>query len=275
MKTVLYFSSIVLLSLSVIYVTSSARLHLPLFHPEVVQTMLHYVRNFAFASILIYAGIVTNLSLFILEVSDYLGGGIFNNFFIGKYHHPREEERIFMFLDMKSSTTIAEHLGNVKYFRLLKKYFSDITPAIIETSGEIYQYAGDEVIVSWDMEKGLHNNNCIRCFFMIRDLLGGLSESYNEKFGLTPEFKAGFHYGIVTTGEIGILKKEIFFTGDVLNTTARIQASCNEFGTDNLISQELITRMNLDDSYALTTIGACALRGRRNKIYLYSIAKIE
>jgi adenylate cyclase len=272
-KTVLYFSSIVVLSLSIIYFTSSARLDLPLFHPAVVQVMLHYVSNFAFVSILIYAGVVTNLSLFILEVSDYVGGSIFNNFFIGKYHHPHEEDRIFMFLDIKSSTTIAEHLGNLKYFGLLKKYFSDITPAIIHTSGEIYQYAGDEVIVSWDLEKGLQNNNCVRCFFMIKDIIGSLSENYIEKFGLVPEFKAGFHYGKVTTGEIGILRKEIFYTGDVLNTTARIQASCNGLGTDNLISRELITRMNIDGSYELTTIGECELRGRRNKIILYSFRR--
>jgi len=29
----------------------------------------------------------------------------------------------------------------------------------------------------------------------------------------------------VTTGEIGVVKKEIIFTGDVLNTTSRVQNS--------------------------------------------------
>ncbi|MGB5498917.1 MAG: adenylate/guanylate cyclase domain-containing protein, partial [Maribacter sp.] len=88
-----------------------------------------------------------------------------------------------------------------------------------------------------------------------------------------PEFKAGFHCGKVTTGEIGILKKDIFFTGDVLNTTARIQARCNESGTDNLISQELLSQLNIDDAYELTAMGECALKGRREKINLFSIAK--
>ena len=141
-----------------------------------------------------------------------------------------------MFLDMKSSTTIAEQLGHVEYFRLLNKYYADISDAIIQTAGEVYQYAGDEIIVSWDLKNGLANNNCIRCFFLIKKTFKKVSESYIKRFGLTPEFKAGFHYGKVTTGEIGVIKKEIFFTGDVLNTTARIQAKCNEFGTDILIS---------------------------------------
>ena len=101
-----------------------------------------------------------------------------------------------------------------------------------------------------------------------------LSESYIKRFDLVPGFKAGFHCGKVTTGEIGVLKKEIFFTGDVLNTSARIQAKCNGFGTDNLISQELLSQLDIDESYELTTIGECELKGRRNKINLYSIAKI-
>ena len=274
-KTALYFSSIVILSLLIIFFASSARLKLPLFHTEVVQTMVQYVSNFAFFTILIYAGVITNLSLFILEVSDYLGGSVFNNFFMGKYHHPREEERIFMFLDMKASTSIAEQLGNLEYFQLLNKYFSDATDAIIQTSGEVYQYAGDEVIVSWSLGKGIKNNNCIRCFFMIKDIFRRSSDDYMIRFDMIPEFKAGFHCGKVTTGEIGVLKKDIFFTGDVLNTTARIQDNCNRFGTDNLISQELLSLLNIDESYELTTIGECELKGRRNKISLYSIAKIQ
>ena len=272
-KTALYLLLIFILLLTIAFFVNSIGLKLPLFHPEVFQQVAKFVSNFVFWSIVIYAGVLTMLSLFILEVSDYLGDSVFNNFFTGKYHHPREEERIFMFLDMKASTTIAEQLGNVEYFKLLNKYFADTTNAIIQTSGEVYQYAGDEIIVSWNLKKGLTNNNCIQCFFMIKDTFRMLSESYIKRFELVPEFKAGFHCGKVTTGEIGILKKDIFFTGDVLNTTARIQARCNESGTDNLISQELLSQLNIDDAYELTAMGECALKGRREKINLFSIAK--
>jgi len=59
-----------------------------------------------------------------------------NNFFLGKYHHPVAEERIFMFVDMNSSTTIAENLGHVKYFEMLKEYFVDLSGAVIESPGD-------------------------------------------------------------------------------------------------------------------------------------------
>src|SRR4030095_2713370 len=133
------------------------------------------------------------------------------------------EERIFMFLDMRSSTTIAENIGHVKFFQMLSECYSDLSEPITMHSGEIYQYVGDEVIVSWKLKKGLKNNNCIQCFFAMKAVIKKQIEKYNEKFGVLPEFKAGFHFGKMITGEIGVIKKEIDFTGDVLNTTARIQ----------------------------------------------------
>ncbi len=146
---------------------------------------------------------------------------------------------------MKSSTTIAENLGHVKYFEMLRAYYSDLSDPIIKYTGEIYQYVGDELVVSWKLKNGLQDNNCIECFFAMKAAIRKQTEKYNEKFGLLPEFKAGFHVGKVTTGEIGVIKKEIIFTGDVLNTAARIQGLCNLFEVDILISADLKKMLKL------------------------------
>ena len=102
---------------------------------------------------------------FTKQMSRKMGQGVFVNFISGKYLQPREEERIFMFMDLNSSTTIAEKLGEVRYHDLLNDYFFDVTGSILSTKGEIYRYVGDEVVVFWDMASGLENANCIRTFF--------------------------------------------------------------------------------------------------------------
>jgi adenylate cyclase len=214
------------------------------------------------------------VSQFYTEVSENMGHSVLINFFTGKYHSPKEEERIFMFLDMKSSTTIAETLGHVKYFEMLREYYSDLSDPIIKYSGEIYQYVGDEIVVSWKLTNGLKDNNCIQCFFAMKAGLQKQSKKYNDKFGLSPEFKAGFHLGKVTTGEIGVIKKEIIFTGDVLNTTARIQGLCNEYKVDILISGPLIKRLNLTSAFKIKALGENELRGRDEKIELFTIFPI-
>lgn len=207
-----------------------------------------------------------------LSLGKAWGLATFNNFFLGKYHHPVEEERIFMFVDMKSSTTIAENLGHVKYFEMLKEYFFDLSGAVIDHSGAIYQYAGDEMILTWKLKDGLKKNNSVNCFFAMKHMLVIQEDKYKNKFGLLPGFKAGLHYGMVTAGEIGSLKKEIIFTGDVLNTSARIQGLCNQFNADLLVSEDLIKVLHLPPSYATTPVGETLLKGRSKPMELFAIS---
>ena len=241
------------------------------FDPAMLQILLAFVLSFSFWGVIAYMGVTVGVVLFYSEVSDNLGQGVLINFLTGKYHQARVEERIFMFLDMKSSTTIAEKLGHVHYYKLLNDYYGDITEAIIQTSGEIYQYVGDEVVVSWKMVNGLKNNNCLKCFCMIKDIIINHSEEYSNKYGLVPGFKAGFHYGKVTTGEIGVVKKEIIFTGDVLNTTARIQSMCNSHDVDILISNDLVEMLHKSQEYTFKEIGECELRGKDERVILQTV----
>jgi adenylate cyclase len=172
---------------------------------------------------------------------------------------------------MRSSSAIAENLGHVKYFEMLREYYSDMSESIIEHSGEIYQYVGDEIIVSWRLASGQKDNNCIRCFFAIQAAFKKQQNKYIERFGVLPGFKAGLHVGKVTTGELGDLKKEITFTGDVLNTTSRIQGLCNANRVDLIISGDLKHRLNLQPPLEIISLGETELRGKEEKIELFSV----
>ena len=227
-------------------------------------------------AILIYFsmwGLITLFTLFMLQVNDKFGPGILIKFLRGKYHHPTQEQRIFMFLDMRSSTTIAEKLGNEKYFNLLNKVFSDITDTILKNKGEIYQYVGDEIVITWPLEKGIQGGNCISCFLEIQQRLIELGDSYEEKFGLIPEMKAGIHHGLVMAGEIGIVKKDIIYSGDVLNTTARIQENCNKYQVDFLISKETSDMIDNRNRYKFETLGSIELRGKEKRVVLNTIER--
>ncbi len=273
-KTCIYIIALSLFLISLTIIFNSITSKTSIFDPAVLNTVGIFITTFSFWAVIAYMGVTIGIMLFFSEVSDNLGQGVLKNFLIGKYHQPREEERIFMFLDMKSSTTIAEKLGHVRYYKLLNEYYADITEAIIQTSGEIYQYVGDEVVVSWKLKEGIHNNNCLFCFFNIKKIFKDVSEKYTKEYGLVPGFKAGFHYGKVTTGEIGVIKKEIIFTGDVLNTAARIQSRCNEFEVDILVSQDLIALLYIKNDYTPKEIGECELRGKDEKVKLHTIQKI-
>ena len=211
------------------------------------------------------------VSLLYAEISDNLGQSVLLNFFTGKYHSPVVEHRVFMFTDMKDSTTIAEQLGHVKYFDYLRSYYDDLSDAIVNHRGEVYQYIGDEIVISWNSKRKNAVQNSIQCFFAMKEALAKKKDWYLENYGIFPDFKGALHLGEVTTGEIGALKKEIFFTGDVLNTTARMQGLCKEYQVDILVSEKLLNALGTDNPIPSKTLGEVTLKGRSEKIQLHTI----
>ncbi|GGG92141.1 adenylate/guanylate cyclase domain-containing protein [Pedobacter zeae] len=218
--------------------------------------------------------IVVSITQLLLQINSKFGQGIFWDIIRGKYNTPKEESRIFMFLDLNSSTSIAESLGDKKYHELLKDIFIDITNPILENRGEIYQYVGDEVVIAWRYEEGLKNNKCINCFFDIKAHLSFLKDKYIGKYGLLPSFKAGIHCGKIIAGEVGIIKRDITYSGDVLNTTSRIQGMCKEFNQEMLVSIALIKELQLTDRYTTHLLGAIKLRGKEKEMQLVAVKPV-
>jgi len=174
-------------------------------------------------------------------------------------------------IDLKSSTTIAEKMNSEKYFGLLKELYNDITEPILNSHGEIYQYIGDEVVVTWTVEKGLADNNSLQCFFRITQVLQNRKGYYNSEYDLLPTFKAGLHIGEATVGEIGVIKKDIVFSGDVLNTTSRIQGECNNYDVNILLSSDLVERIHPNAEFQQIALGNILLKGKKENISLYTV----
>ena len=229
------------------------------------------------ANIIIIALIVTLgmsfIAAFVLMLRRMLGQNALLNFFTGRYHKPVEEERIFMFLDLSSSTQIAEKIGHLKFHVFLNEFFYDITDAILEAEGEIYKYVGDEVIVSWRVMDGIKNSRCIQSFFEIQKSIEEKKDKYLNKFGYIPHCRAGIHCGPVIVGEMGDYKREIAFLGDTVNTTARIQEACKEYKSDLLVSSEFLKKLSLDSDYKVKSIGEIRLKGKEISVELFGIEK--
>jgi adenylate cyclase len=208
---------------------------------------------------------------FLRQVNRLLGQNVLVSFITGRYHQPIVEERIFMFLDLRSSTTLAESLGHDRYHHLLNDFFYDITEPIVECRGEIYQYVGDEVVITWPAAAGTREANCLRCFFAIVETIAEHAPRYIERYGVVPGFKAGMHVGPVVVAEVGDIKREIAFHGDAINTTARIQAECNALRRELLISRDLLARVALPAGLTAERIADVRLRGKLSDVELYSV----
>ncbi len=203
------------------------------------------------------------------QVNLMLGENNLLKLLTGKFYTPREEERIFMFLDLQSSTQLAERLGHIEYSKLIQDCFNDLG-VVVENEAEIYQYVGDEVILTWKTRDGLRNNNCLSAYFNFMGQLDSRSDYYQSKYSCRPFFKAGVNVGVVTVTEVGRYKKEIAYHGDPINTAARIQSKCNEFKKGMLISAYLKDRL-VTNEFGFELLGSIALRGKSTQVDIYSV----
>jgi class 3 adenylate cyclase len=208
-----------------------------------------------------------------LQMNRIIGTNVLGYFLAGVYRRPASEERIFLFLDLEGSTQLAERLGSARYFELLRRFVDDLSEPILEAEGEIYQYAGDEVVVTWPLAAGVRAGNCVRCFFGIRQVVARQAARYQADFGVVPRFRAGLHGGAVTAGELGDLRQQIVFVGDILNTAARLEEYAKRSGLDLVASGELIERLTLPPAVEVTRRGELALRGKAAPVVAYSLAE--
>lgn len=204
-----------------------------------------------------------------IEVNEKYSPGVFIDILFGKYFHPKVEHRIIMFIDLKDSTPIAERLGHVKYFLFIREFIYQISMAIIENEGRIYQYVGDEIVVSWSASKK-NVRNCLSSVIMSRKNIQRKSESFRRKYNVIPEFRVGIHIGDVTVGEIGIIKKDLAMSGDTMNTTARIRSACNELNQKFIASGEFIKYSDLKE-FQRESLGVVDLKGKTEGVELFAL----
>lgn len=210
------------------------------------------------------------LSSFLLQLSERFGSNEMWKMFSGKYFNPKEEQRIFMFLDLNHSTSIAEKLGNEKFYRFLNDFFHDIAGVITLHKGEVVEYVGDLVIISWTFPVGASETHCLNCYRDFEKVIHRKRETYLTRYGTIPQFKAAVHCGEVMIGEMGKIKKSIKFSGDVLNTTARVEKVCSNIGAKLVITDNLMQLLS-DPPYLLEKVSNVSLKGKEAPIDVYKV----
>lgn len=205
----------------------------------------------------------------IIEVHDKYSPGVFFDLLLGKYLRPKVEDRIVMFLDLKDSTPIAEKLGNIPYFKFIREFIYQISIALIEHDGIIYQYVGDEIVVSWYFNEK-NTKKCMSALIEARRNLQKRSEHFRRRYGVLPEFRVGIHAGEVTVGEIGVIKKDLAMSGDTMNTTARIRTACSELNQKFIVSKAFIDHIDLKE-WQSESLGLVELKGKNTSIELYAL----
>jgi adenylate cyclase len=205
------------------------------------------------------------------QAAGLVGYRTFRALLLGRYRRPSAERRFFLFADVVGSTAIAERLGALEAHRFLAAVFAAVAEPIEVCRGEIYQYVGDEIVVTWVEAEGVADAQAVRCVFAMRAALAADASWFVERFGVQPELRAALHLGEVIAGEVGQVRRAIVFHGDVMNTTGRLEQATREVGCDFIASAEALASMAVPPEIRTHDLGALALRGRVEPIHAFCI----
>lgn len=239
---------------------------------EAAQSLEHLIFDSNYLMVALFGLFISIAFFYINLILRKLGEGEILNILTGKYHKPKSEYRIFMFLDLQDSTSIAETLGHIKFSQLLQSLFSEIARFVIQFDAFVYQHVGDEIVLTWG--KNTSYDQVLLLYYRFEEYLIKNRPRYENQFGITPKFRAAVSEGIITVAQIGYTKQEMAYHGDVPIIAARIQKLCKKYQEDILLSEHCLQKLNKSSIYRPRYIDSTILSGQSIKTNIYSVISV-
>jgi len=232
--------------------------------------------NFLFNSTTLFFLIVMFIASYVYQLLyttfHQIGFASLGRMMLGYYQKPREENLIFMFLDLQSSTKYAEILGHEKYSYFIKDCFRFLTNPILKSMGRVYQFVGDEAVVTWSAKKLKNFKHTVDFFYYYEEELNRKKDYFQKEYGLLPVFTASINSGKVMAAEVGEIKKELAFHGDVLNTAARIQKQCKTYRKKILVTSNFASQLlDAKTGYKLQYVDIVKFIGKNRTVKIYEV----
>lgn len=241
-----------------------------LLDPDLAKAI--YVQTRPMAPRLARTLLLTGWGILLLQVGRLVGERTLRDIVFGRYHRSRTEERFFLFADIAGSTPLAERIGPDAVHRFLGEVFRLASDPIDDHRGDVHQYVGDEIVITWTVTEGRDGARPVACFFAIEQALARAAPEFEREFGAVPRLRAALHAGPVITGEVGGSRRAIVYHGDVMNTTSRIEQATRDLERQFLVSGDALERLADLGGFALEDLGLQRLRGRAAALHVYAVA---
>jgi adenylate cyclase len=240
-------------------------------YTEVLQSeeFRNYIWKEDFFIVVLYTISLALLATFTFQITRKLGQGFLLSIISGRYFKPRLKPRLFLFINLTNIRDIIRQCGLHESFTFVNDFIYDITPEILRHKGRIHHYVDNQMVIVWPY----HSTNAVlksaSCFFSIKMRIHSRKAYYKTHYGIAPQVNAGLHGGTAVQGEIGVIKTEIAFYGDVINTTARIASLA---GMDELLaSADCIQATNI----RCESCGAIKLAGKIEEMEIFRILRAD
>ncbi|MDI7189527.1 adenylate/guanylate cyclase domain-containing protein [Leptospira santarosai] len=176
------------------------------------------------------------------------------------------------FSDIRSFTSISEKLQPEEVVEFLNEYMTEMVHCVNETHGIVDKFIGDAIMATWGAAKTSDKDaeNAVNGSLMMREALLKFNQGRGGEKKPIIQIGCGLNYGPVIAGQIGSEQRlEYTVIGDAVNLASRVEALNKPFGTDILITQNLLD--HVPDIFNVEKMQSIKVKGKEEPQVIYAV----
>jgi adenylate cyclase len=181
-------------------------------------------------------------------------------------------EAVVFFSDIRGFTDFSNERSPEEVVSMLNSYFEVMVGIINRHGGVVDKFVGDAIMAIWGAPNGTPEDckKAVEACLEMRRALEVFNEARIQSGEAPIRMGMGLHAGPVVAGTVGSSERlEYTVIGDTVNTASRIEAATKSHGTDLLISEEVLLR--LDDQYLVRAAGSTVVKGKTKPLRLAKV----
>ncbi|GAB5555430.1 MAG: hypothetical protein Sapg2KO_50210 [Saprospiraceae bacterium] len=181
---------------------------------------------------------------------------------------PVPVEKIVLFADIVSYTTISEKVSTEDVLLFLNTYFEICSRIIYDKGGEVNKFLGDGLMASFNIGQA---DNAIHACLEIMEALQHLRQNAKSNSPLRLLHSGfGIDQGLVIEGNMGShFKTDYTIIGDAVNIAARLEGLTREINRAMVFSEAL--KQSTKEPWPFIHLGQFNLKGKKKDHDIYSI----
>ncbi|MBL4720887.1 MAG: adenylate/guanylate cyclase domain-containing protein [Alphaproteobacteria bacterium] len=184
----------------------------------------------------------------------------------------RRQPLTLMFTDIRGFTNASEAMSPEGVVTSLSQYFERMSTAIHSTNGIVDKFIGDAIMAIWNAPLIDANHVKHGCETLLTCLK--IDKTLADEFvnaGVAPFFtRFGLHTGDAVVGNVGSSERFQYSAfGNVVNIAARLESLNKTYGTQPLVSGEVVTEA--EDTYVFRFLDKVVPVGATHPIFIYEL----
>lgn len=177
-----------------------------------------------------------------------------------------------LFSDLRDFTKFSEGHTPEEVVSMLNEYFEVMVACIEKNKGRVNKFIGDAIMAMWGAPSSTGQDEvlAVQAALDMRVALDKLNNTRKARQESPIKIGVGLHCGEAVAGTIGSKSRlEYTIIGDTVNQASRLEASTKAFGTDLILSEELVQVVK--EKFICQYVGAAEVKGKTEPLKMFRI----